>query len=522
MFSTALVIFRESFEIALIIGVVLAATRGLPGRGIYIAGGAFTGALGAFALAAGMQRISGAFEGMGQELMNASVLIAAALCIGWTVVWMRTHAREMAQRLQATGQAVLEERLPCYALSAIIAVAVLREGAEIALFLLGMLASGKAAVEIVTGASLGAAAGVCSGALLYLGLVRIPTRYFFAVTSWMLVFLVSGLMALAAGYLVAAGYFQNASDVVWDTGGVLSESSLLGQTLHVLLGYIAQPMEAQVAAYLGTFALLALLLRWTRGREEDARIRPQMVAAVLLLAACAVGALPGQAHATKRIYSPYVEQGEVELEVLGSHYFDDRDDEDGGWKYKTAIGYGVTNRWFTELYLEREKEGVSGADADTTAVEWENRFQLSEQGEYPVDLGFYVAYEHALTRGSADKIEAKMLLAKDSGAFTHLANLELEQHLGRHTDGEGIEGGFALGTRYRLSPWFSPGVEWHGDFSELRNTGGFDRQSHQAGPAFYGEIPGTGFSYDVGYLFGVSDAAVDGELKFILEYGFRF
>lgn len=262
MLSTAIIIFREAFEIALIIGVVLAATRGLAKRSLYVWGGFGAGVLGAIGVAMFMDAISSGFEGVGQEMMNAGILFTAALFIGWTVVWMRTHAREMVMKIKSVGQAVQENTAPYVALSLVIGLAVLREGAEIALFTYSMLASGKAVAEIALGSLLGGAAGAAAGALLYFGLITIPTRHLFSVTSGLLTLVVCGLMAVGAGFLTSAGYFADYSDTLWDSSAFLAENSLIGQTLHVLIGYIAQPMEIQAIFYLATLFTLLALMGW--------------------------------------------------------------------------------------------------------------------------------------------------------------------------------------------------------------------------------------------------------------------
>lgn len=260
MLSTAIVIFREAFEIALILGVVLAATRGLPARAVYVWSGFAAGVLGAVLIALGMDSISQSFEGVGQELLNACILFTAAFFIGWTVIWMRSHAYEMNQKLKQVGRDMIENKVPYYTLSLVIGAAVLREGAEIALFTYSMLATGQAVSSIVAGSLLGAAAGIGLGVLLYLGLIRISLKYLFIVTTTLLTLLVSGLMAVGTGFLVAAGYFSDYSETLWDTDWLLPQDSLMGQTLHVLIGYIAQPMQIQVMAYAASLLTLSLLL----------------------------------------------------------------------------------------------------------------------------------------------------------------------------------------------------------------------------------------------------------------------
>jgi high-affinity iron transporter len=256
MLSTAIVIFREALEIAMILGVLLAATRGLKGRMPWILGGIGAGVLGACVVAYFAGTIASAIAGSGQELFNALILLAAAAMIGWTLVWMRKHARELTAQLRGVGQAVSEGSLPFYSLSVIIGLALLREGSEIVLFVYGMLLGDQSITSIAMGSLLGATFGFAAGALLYLGLLRVAAKHLLNVTSGLLMLLVAGLTSQAVAYLSAAGYFENMSHTVWDTSWLLSDGSLVGQALKALVGYTAQPSLVQLVCYVGTLIVL--------------------------------------------------------------------------------------------------------------------------------------------------------------------------------------------------------------------------------------------------------------------------
>lgn len=267
MFSAAIVVFREIFEVALILGVILASTAGLAGRGRWVCAGLAAGVLGAMAVAYFAEAISHAARGLGQELFNAGVLIAAAAVISWTALWMRQHGRVVTQRLKKMGRDMLEGQIPLYTMALVVALAVLREGAEIVLFTYGMIAAGQGIASILIGSAIGLAGGSAAGALLYFGLLRIPPKHIFRVTTWMLILLSAGMASMAAKFLVAAGYFGGASEVVWDSSGLLPEGGVLGQTLHVLLGYAEQPMQIQLIFYAGTLLFLFGCMRWLDWRH---------------------------------------------------------------------------------------------------------------------------------------------------------------------------------------------------------------------------------------------------------------
>ena len=259
MLAIALLVFREVLEAALIVSIVAAATRGVPRRGAALLGGIGLGVLGALLVALGAGRIAALFSGVGQEVFNAGVLLAAVLMIAWHVIWMASHGRELAARMQGVGQAVRAGASPLTVLIAVVALAVLREGSEVVLFLYGMLASG--AGHLSAGLALGLAAGVTIGLLLYFGLLRIPLRHFFGATNVLLILLAAGLTADAMAFLVQADLLPALGEPLWDSSALLSEHSLPGQALHVLVGYSARPAPVQLLVWLATVLLLGIGMR---------------------------------------------------------------------------------------------------------------------------------------------------------------------------------------------------------------------------------------------------------------------
>ncbi len=256
MLASLLLVFREVLEAALIISIVAAATRDVAGRGKHLLGGILLCVFGAVVVAMFAERISESVDGMGQEWFNASVLLAAVLMIGWHVVWMAKHGREFANQMKSVGQAVSSGDRPMTALVMVIALAVLREGAEVVLFGFGLMAGGSAIGELALGAVLGLTAGLAVGFAMYFGLLKIPMRYFFSATNGLLILLAAGLAASAAGYLIQADVLPALVDTLWDTSWLLSDSSYLGKVLHVLIGYEDQPSGMQALFYVITVLLL--------------------------------------------------------------------------------------------------------------------------------------------------------------------------------------------------------------------------------------------------------------------------
>ena len=262
MLGIALLVFREVLEAALIVTIVAAATRGVGGRARFIGGGIGLGIVGAIVVALCAGVIEEAVGGSGQELFNACVLLAAVLMIGWHVIWMSSHGRELAHHMNSVGHAVKAGSSSLAMLLAVVALAVLREGSEIVLFLYGMAAGGAGKADMLLGLPLGIAGGSAVGFALYFGLLRIPLRHFFIATNWMLVLLAAGLASSAARFLIQANWLPALDNQVWNTSALLDNGSVVGQTLHILVGYDARPAGMQIAFWVATVALLTLGMRW--------------------------------------------------------------------------------------------------------------------------------------------------------------------------------------------------------------------------------------------------------------------
>jgi len=139
-----LIVFREVFEAGLVIGIVMAVTSSVPGRGLWVAGGVAAGVLGACIVALFTGGLSELFGGSGQELFNAGILGFAVVMLGWHNIWMARHGREIASEMRAAGEAVATGAKSLAALAVVVMIAVLREGSEVVLFLYGVAAASNA------------------------------------------------------------------------------------------------------------------------------------------------------------------------------------------------------------------------------------------------------------------------------------------------------------------------------------------------------------------------------------------
>lgn len=507
MLSTALIVFREVLEAALILGIVLTATRGVLGRGRFIAAGLAVGVIGACLVALFAESLAQAAEGIGPELFNAGVLLVATVMLTWHNLWMAQHGRELAADIKSVGHAVTSGARPVHVLAIVVALAVLREGSEVVLFLYGIAASGTDHRGLVMGGLLGLAAGAGIGAALYLGLLKIPARHLFSVTTAMLVLLAAGMAAQAAAFLIQAGVLPPLKTVMWDSSALLSEHSLLGQMLHTLVGYVDRPAGMQLLVYFSAIAIIGGLTLASRKSEW----KPASVVVVVAIAVAVVLVIlisPSTAHASQKVYYPTVEQGETELEVRGHADFDRDPTKDNAQVYKAAVGYGFTDYWFSEVYVGVARApGSSSYDVDSH--EWENLFRLTETGKYWADFGMLVSYEQARDANNPNKWELTPIIQKQFGRQLVTLNVIFERETGNNAENVWD---LEYAWQYRLlgNPALDFGLEGYGHCGEVTHWDPSSQQLHQIGPSIFGKLKpavGRGLKYQLGLLFGATDAS---------------
>lgn len=266
MLAAALIVFREVLEAALIVSVILAATHGVRHRLAYISGGVAAGVAGSFAVALSTNALASAFNGTGQELFGAAILFSVVGLLTWHIVWMQRHGRELVCEMKAVGHAVHTGEKSLLVLAAVVALAVLREGAEIVLFMHGMMESSPLS-EVLSGFALGLAGGAAAGAVIYWGFLKIPVGKLFASTNILLMLIAAGMAARGCSKLIQAGYLPPLQDPLWDTSHILSERSMAGEFLSALVGYMDQPNGMQMIFYVATLAAIAAMMRGQKCKE---------------------------------------------------------------------------------------------------------------------------------------------------------------------------------------------------------------------------------------------------------------
>jgi high-affinity iron transporter len=261
MFETAIVVFREMLEAAIIIGIIAAATKSIPNRNKWLTFSILLGLLGAVMVAYFGRELSGLAEGMGQELFNASVMGLVVVMLAWQTIWMSAHGAELSNSAKEVGRAIRDGRKELSVLLIIVGVAILREGSEVVVFLYGLSASGTGSYSMLIGGVIGILVGAIVGYIIYTGLLRLPIRLFFKAMTILISFLAAGLASQAAHYLVQANLLPSLATPLWDLSWLLSNQSLLGSFLQTLMGYDARPDGIQVVFYFTTLAIIFLTIK---------------------------------------------------------------------------------------------------------------------------------------------------------------------------------------------------------------------------------------------------------------------
>ena len=246
-------------------------------------------------------------------------------------------------------------------------------------------------------------------------------------------------------------------------------------------------------------------------RKQSASVS---VAVIVILAGLTNFMLPADALARK-VYSPAVEKGEAEIGYLLDYSVNTDPARNAGARHQFEYELGVTDRWLTAVYGDFRKN--PGQKFTWQGVKWENVYVLTKPGEQWLDAGLYLEYFRPRAGlNLPDALEFKLLLEKESGGLTHTANLILTKELGRNALPHVIAG-YAWRSKWRWRREIEPAIELYGGLGDVSQTLVPSRQSQQAGIVLLGKLHG-GFSYEIGYLFGLTPVTDKGMLKFIIGY----
>lgn len=216
-----------------------------------------------------------------------------------------------------------------------------------------------------------------------------------------------------------------------------------------------------------------------------------------------------------KLYAPRVEKGEVAAEADWNFSADHRADQDNYFSQVYALEYGATSWWKTELGAEIEKENAGSTEL--TNLKWENVLVPFAPGENWLDFGVYAELEKAARDNEPNTAEFKLLLEKDFGKISTIANLGTSREFGPNHSTD-WSGSAALRVGYRMNKMFEPGVEYYAEAEDIGNAGTYDNQQHLVGPVIYGKVGNV--RYDTGILLGASSSSPDSTIKLNLEYEF--
>ena len=246
MISSFIIMFRETLEAALIIGILLSylnkteQSKYNPIIYLSTAAGILMSIIGAYIFTS----IAGGFEGRAEEIFEGIVMLVGAALLTTMILWMmkQQHSaaiiEEKAERYISKGKLV--------SLSLLVFVSVLREGIESVIFLGALnFSSGSS----ITGASLGIITAVILGFLIFMGSRKISLKFFFSATNILLILFAAGLVAHGIHELQEAFLLPVFIEHLWDINHLLHEKGTLGGIVKGLFGYNGNPSLIEVASY---------------------------------------------------------------------------------------------------------------------------------------------------------------------------------------------------------------------------------------------------------------------------------
>lgn len=240
--------------------------------------------------------------------------------------------------------------------------------------------------------------------------------------------------------------------------------------------------------------------------------------APLLVAGALLSPVFAHAGPSDYVYTPTVEYGEKEIDIkFGSARKGSDPRESAG---SIGFGYGAKEWWFTEFYLKYKRENGEGTKYD--AIEWENKFQLTESGKYPVDVGFLLEIERPKDRSEGWEVKWGPLFQTEFGKIQLNANFLFERSY-RAAEPSQTVFQYQWQAKYRWLPQFEYGFQGFGELGKWNHWAADDERIHKVGPAIFGKLPLGGhqaIKYNAAWLFAASAAAPSHTVRAQVEYEF--
>ncbi|NRB11345.1 MAG: FTR1 family protein [Rickettsiaceae bacterium] len=261
MFKIAVIIFRECLEISLLMGIIIAVTKPIKDSIKYIIMGAMTGLVLASLFAFFTRALTVTFGGLGDELFNSGIILLTTFIISWTVIWMQGYNRKIKKNITELSDRITSGTVSKFMLVFVVATVLLREGAEMLLFIYSISSAENIAVDdYITGLGIGALLGFIVGIIIYLGLIKFAGKYIFKISTILLILIAAGLASEAAGIMTSSGIIEVFSEQLWDSSWLIEDRSTIGKLLNIIIGYDSRPNVMQMIFYLGTIAFNVITL----------------------------------------------------------------------------------------------------------------------------------------------------------------------------------------------------------------------------------------------------------------------
>lgn len=264
MLNALIIVWRESLEAMLVIGILAAWSAGRgggAGAGRALWAGVAAGLASALALAAMMQGTLGSLSDHGQEIFQTLLILLAAVLMTHMVLWMRRHARGLRREMESALDRAAERR-GAWGIAAVAAIAVAREGAETAIFLQGM-ASGAGWWTLLPAALAGFVLASATAWAAARGLRLLPPHQVLRVSANLLLMFAAGMLVLGTDRLIGLEWIPPGADPLWNTSTFLDDGAGLGKWLADLFGYRARPAAADALVFFGFWLLMAAQRWWS-------------------------------------------------------------------------------------------------------------------------------------------------------------------------------------------------------------------------------------------------------------------
>ncbi len=262
MFKIAIVVFRECLEISFLLGIILAVTKPIKNSRFYIILGSMLGIVTASTFALFSKFINDSFGGLGDEILDACVILLTAIIISFTVVWMHGYTKKVKKDISKLSEKISTGATSHFMLVVVVASVILREGAEIILFVYSIAsAENLTSNNCFFGLGIGVFAGFAVGVILYQGLMKYAGKYIFKISTVLLTLIAAGLATEAAGILTSAGIIESFTDQLWDSSWLIRDESIPGKILNIIIGYNSKPNGMQITFYLCTIIMTVVMMK---------------------------------------------------------------------------------------------------------------------------------------------------------------------------------------------------------------------------------------------------------------------